>query len=271
MAGEGTLIPAAARLPVAAAALSLLTSACIDFVEVEHSGPAEVASLDVSVHVVQDSSLCVGSCRFPDGTPVPPGGDGTLAWVTAALDPGTDAGGVPRALLDSTLMVAGHEIPVHGVLESGEVRYRGTLPVAVDTLARVQLTLRPPALEGVVGLPPALSWYPPARGGQDTVPVRPGEEVRLDVQPPAEEPDPDLAFASWTLSLSGESDIRIGATGLPPTVLRVPAYYIPQPADGSVRARLGVFAGAVFLPAPADLATTVVLDVTLGWVLLPTP
>lgn len=268
MAGEAFLRALRLMNAVVLLAAAPLAGGCVDFVDVVHAGPSEPARLEVTIRLVEDTLLCGGSCRYLDGSPVPAGPGGGAAWAVATLHPGSDAGGVLRPIADTTLVVAGAVVPVVEAPAAplGAVTYRGTLPLSTDTLDRVEITLDPSVVRGVVGVPPELSWFVPTRADPDTVAVGPEEDLVLRLRPPAAAPDPELTFASWTLEVAGESALRISASGLPPTELRVPSYYLPEPLDGVVVSRLDIFLHGAFVPPPADMITRLSVNVALRWV-----
>lgn len=270
MAGEAVLSSgrrAGSALP-AVALCALASVACVDFVDITHAGPSEAARLEVFVHLIEDTIWCAGSCRFPDGSVVPPGPDGGVAWTHARLRPGADAGGTPRLVVNETLTVSGFVVPRDTLLPDGERLYRRTLPVAMDTLERIRITLEPPVVDLVLGLPPEIAWHLPASEGPDTIHHLAQKDLVLRLRPPSADPQPAFSFFNWTLVLTGERPVRIGSTGPPPLEIRVPPHFVPDPIDGVVTARLDLFLGGAYLPAPSDLATTVIIDARVGWVVL---
>lgn len=250
-------------------AASLSLSGCLDFVDLTVAGGQVPARLQVLLHLVEDSMLCRGGCRLPGGTPVAPGPGGIVAWFDARLEAGADAGGVPRMIEDETLMLLGRSFEPVDRLPDGTRLYAGALALDTSLVERVRITMEPPELDAVGADIPPIDWFMPGREGPDTIVVAEGEDLMLRLAPPAEEPEPELQFGTWSLELAGDPPLRVSSTDIPPLDLRAPSFYLPD--DSIFPVRLDMFLGATLAPLPADYVVALVVDVKLGWTVRRSP
>ncbi|HUH11822.1 MAG TPA: hypothetical protein VMK65_01880, partial [Longimicrobiales bacterium] len=247
-----------------ALAVALAATGCVDFTELTVVGGQEPARLQLTLRLVQDSTVCRGGCVLSDGTAVSPGPGGIVAWFDARLRPGADAGGVPRGVADETLVVLGRPFePVDRSL-LGERRYEGVLALEEAGVEEVTLTFTPPEVEGVGARIPAVRWRVPGALGPDTLIVRPGEDLTLRLAMPAQESEPPFQFGTWAVAVAGQPPLRISSTGAPPEEVRIPHYYLPE-APALFPVLFDIFTGATFFPDPGDYVVAVVVDLKLDW------
>lgn len=261
-AGRRAWTSVRARGVLLAAALG--ATGCVDFTDLTVVGGQQPARLQLTLHLVQDTSLCRGGCRLPDATPVAAGPGGLVAWFDARLQPGADAGGVPRGVADETLMVLGSPYEPTERTLLGERLYQGTLALEEAAVEAVLITVVPPTVEGVGARIPEVRWRVPGTAGPDTLTVLSGEDLALRLAEPPEASDPPFQFGTWAVEVAGQPPLRISSTGPPPVELRVPFYYLPaEPAVFPVR--FDLFTGATLFPDPGDYIVALVVDVRLGW------
>lgn len=259
----------ATRTLLAAGALAL--AGCIDFVEPEGPAALQPARFSMTLRLFEDTTIaCVGVCgggpRIETGA-LP--GSRALALAEGTLDPGTDLAADPRAVLDATVRLLG--VTLEPLAVEGEIRrYAATWrPVVTDSTL-----LFTPTIEGSELAAPVLRWRLAGSADPDTIRVTRGDDVPLrltgvpDVVGDTLTPDvPRPDFQLWTLTLTGpRGSTRIGADGLPPRDLRIPANFLPAAPNGTIVARMEITKG-VFVRAPNnDYLVNFAAQVSLGWI-----
>ncbi|MGH7475552.1 MAG: hypothetical protein ACRELD_04630 [Longimicrobiales bacterium] len=263
------------RRIAAPAFAALAAAACIDFVEPERVAQRPTA-LQVSLRIVDDTArLCpnarcvpIGTADLTPATLIDTGS--ALAWVQATLDPGTDPGGDPRPVLDDRLGLAGFTLlPFDSADDTGVRRYRARWFTADDGVT-TPVTLAPPDV-ALTATPDTVARWPLVwTDDPDTLTIEPGADLRLTLRKPTDPLVPTPTIRNWNLELSSASGrVRIGADGVPPAVLPVPASFLPPPANDTIAARLTVLA-ATMLVFP-DYIVTLIVDVNLSWLVRITP
>jgi hypothetical protein len=230
------------RAAVAALALAApMIAGCFDFVEPDIPQAGAPASLQVSVSILDDGR----------------------ATVTAQLTTGFDSLGVPRAIVDPTLRVMGRELQP-GEAGPGEARsYAGTW-VVDRAEALGPIVIEPPLVEGAPA-PPSPAWHGLRRAGPDTLRLRPGEDLALDLEVDHRGTAP---IRQWFLQMTGAGGgIRLSADGPPPDRLVVPAVWLPAPLpDGSFRVTLTYAQSEGRMGPAGNYALSGSLSVRADWV-----
>jgi hypothetical protein len=216
-----------------AALLAVLaaTGGCIDYLDPNLPQPGPPVA-DVAVHLL---------------------GNGFVS-LEVAFAPGLSLAGDWRGVPDDTLRVDGVGLAPDSVFSDQTRKYVATLPVAAPA---GPVTLRLPAVAGVAGAPPSLSWTGVRRLDGDTVALAAGAALHLHVSGPAGPQQPPVGDATWFLTLgTGEHFSQIGADGLPPADLRVPAELVPDSARVLFAALLVQFDGTLAAAGSAYVVTS---------------
>jgi hypothetical protein len=184
----------------------------------------------------------------------------------AILVPSLTVDGLRRTVPDDTLRVSGLALTPHDVRPNGTRRYSVNMTVQ-DPAAFVRpLRIESPLVTGVTAPPPVVAWFGLERADPDTVLVRAGDELLLHliVEPGRAQPAPDQRL--WTLELVGDTaNFRIGAQGLPPATLRIPAHWVPVGGSGRVLGSLTYYLTGTYRPAPGDYIHMLAATLRIRW------
>ena len=202
---------------LAIVALAALASACFDFDFVdpdlaEESGGAVVI---VTASQVEDGDVN----------------------ISAMMSPGIDDAGFIRDVENDALHVFG--IPLTPI----EHRRSGTrIYELTDTLPALTtfdpFTVITPRVRGLAPLP-SVRWQGFRKLGPDTILIRRGESLTFPVATDPTPPQPAPPEQQWTLRLAGdENSFLIGGSSMPPSVIQIPAAWIPAPPDSILNATL---------------------------------
>jgi hypothetical protein len=231
------------HLPLALSAL-LLAGGCIDFVEptLPNAGAPALASLSVSF---QEAGVLI---------------------VGGQVQPGRDSSGVTRVPQDSSVFVAGIEIPADTVLARNTLRFSETLAVPRELL-RTAITVTTPPISGILAPPPIFIWYGIEKLGGDTVFVEPGGDAVLLVNARLGEAFPAVQVRQWFLDLVGSQGvIRVSGNGYPPDSMRIPPQWLPATPPATVTASLLYYQSGQVNEPPGDYRGNLAMDVRLQWV-----
>jgi hypothetical protein len=232
-------IPRAALATLALVAATL--AACFDFVEPDIPQAGAPATLQVSVSILDDGRVT----------------------VSAQLATGYDSLGVPRAILDPTLRVMGRELqPAEAA--PGEARSYAGSWVVDRAEALGPIVIEPPRVEGAPA-PPSPVWHGFRRAGPGVLPLRPGEDLALDLEVDHRGTAP---IRQWFLQMTGAGGgIRLSADGPPPDRLVVPAIWLPTPLpDGSFRVTLTYAQSEGRMGPAGNYALSGSLSIRADWV-----
>ncbi|HEX9106795.1 MAG TPA: hypothetical protein VF832_06200 [Longimicrobiales bacterium] len=227
---------------LAALAAPLGTGGCIDFLDPQLPPPSP-AIAQLFLHVT---------------------GPGTLQFE-AQLAPGMSLAHEWRNVPHDSLIVAGHPVAPDSVHSNNARDYRGTVSLAGPA---GPVTVQVPAVEGLSGTPPLLSWSGIRRVDSDTVSLLPGADLVLHVDTtlPAETPPP---ARQWFLNLfAGGHNFQLGADGLPPAVLRVPPQFVPGDTATYVTASLLILTSGQMTVAGGNYILNASMDQHLNWVVV---
>jgi hypothetical protein len=235
-------VGAGSRVPRALiGALAVAASACIDFVEPDLPFRGEPALYQGVLRVWDDGRV---------------GADGSLR-------PGFDDDAVQREVRRETLRALNRTVPPAAVGEDGTHTYNDGWTTTRDSVAGA-LVFEAPLLAGDAP-PPGFRWSGVATPQDDTLMVARGADLTLVVETGSiEEPAPNTR--QWLLSLSGSSGtLRIGADGVPPDTLLVPARFLPLPNAGFFAATLS-YTRSLAVPQPSEYTGILTLDARIDWV-----
>lgn len=235
--GAGSRVPRA----LIGVALAAAAGACIDFVEPDLPFRGQPA-------------LFQGVLRVWD--------DGRVA-ADGSLTPGFDDDAVPRDVRRETLRALNRVVAPAAVAEDGRRTYMEQWTTTRDSVAGT-LVFEAPLLAGGAP-PPGFRWAGIGTPQGDTLTVAAGADLTLVVETgPVEEPAPSTR--QWLLSLSGSSGtLRIGADGVPPDTLLVPARFLPLPNAGFFAATLS-YTRSLAVAQPSEYTGIVTLDARIEWV-----
>ncbi len=221
--------------------LALLACAgCLDFVDpvLASRGAAAVAAATI---VVNDA--------------------GDVALMLRVL-PGLDSAGVPRDVTDGTTRLLGRAIGPDSITLR-EWIYDTTWQADPAQLAG-PITFQAPAVRGVAA-PPAFTWYGVRRLDPDTITLVAGRDMVLTLNARGGSPAPAPAQRQWFMTLASTGGVfRLGADGIPPDTVIVPARWIP--AGDIVRVLLIWVQTADIRPPPGDYIGLVTLNAQTTWV-----
>lgn len=163
--------------------------------------------------------------------------------VMAWLVPGVTEDGHVREVLYPVLEVAAREIaPTGRGGQPGELNYRARWEVAPGTLAETALTFVPPQVEGVTPTYGPVRWFSFGRSGGATLAWSRGEDLLLDLKPPAETSTPLPGEIAAELMLKrgggGATTVRVPLPPVDPIV--VPEELMPESPEGTIQALLAV-------------------------------
>ena len=229
-------------LSVASLLGALCTGGCIDFLDpkLPEPGPA-VAQL--FVHLIGPATV----------------------QVEAQLLPGMSLAHEWRDVPHDSLIIAGHAVPPDTVLGNNGRTYRATVSLAGPV---GPVTIQVPAVAGLSGTPPELSWSGIRKTDADTVVLLPGTDLvlHLDRTLPPETPPPSR---QWFLQLfAGGHNFQLGADGLPPTELRVPPQFVPGDTATFVSASLLILTSGQISAAGGNYVLNASMDQHINWVVV---
>jgi len=241
--GAGSDLPRALTRTTQRAALLLLAlspmAGCLDFIDpiLPSRGAAAVVTAHVNVTERGDVEL------------------------TVRLLPGLDSAGVPRAVASRAARLLSRAIEPDTVTLREWV-YHETFTVPAAQVAG-PIIFEAPAVRGV-GAPPAVTWYGVRRMDPDTLTLRAGQDMRLVLDADLGMPAPAPATRQWFMTLASTGGVfRLGADGVPPDTVIVPARWVP--AGDIVRVLLIWVQSADIRPQPGDYIGLVTLDVRASW------
>ena len=215
------------------------TAGCLDFVDpvLPSRGAAAVATASVNVT-----------------------DRGDVEFVLRLL-PGLDSAGVPRDVASGTVRLLGRAI------EPDTVTLREWIYHATFRMDPVQLAgpiiFEAPAVRGVAA-PPTFRWYGARRIDPDTLILQAGRDMTLVLDADIGTPGPMPTQRQWIMTLASTGGVfRLGADGIPPDTVIVPARWIP--AGDIVRVHLIWVQSADIRPPPGDYIGLVTLDARVSW------
>ncbi len=229
-------------LPLAALAGALCTGGCIDFLS-PNLPPPSPAVAQLFLHITAAGAV----------------------QVEAQLAPGMSLAHEWRNVPHDSLIVAGHPLAPDTVLSNNARIYRGTVNLPGPA---GPVTVQVPAVEGLSGTPPELSWAGISKTDPDTVVLLPGADLVLHVDTvlPAEMPPPSR---QWYLQLfAGGHMFQLGADGLPPAVLRVPPQFVPGDTASLVTASLLILTNGQMTAAGGNYVLNASMDQHLNWIVI---
>jgi hypothetical protein len=234
--GDGSRVPRA----LIGILLGAATSACIDFVEPDLPFRGQPPFFQGVLRVWADGRA---------------GADGVLS-------PGYDDDAVLRDVLRETVRAMNRAVHPMTVGDEGTRTYNERWGTTRDSVAGT-LVFEAPLLAGEL-TPPRFRWEGITTPQDDTLEVGVGADLLLVVDAgTAEDPAPDTR--QWLLTLSGATGaLRIGADGVPPDTLLVPARFLPAPRDGIVDATLS-YTRSLAVPQPAAYTGILALDARVEW------
>jgi hypothetical protein len=195
----------------------------------------------------------------------------TSVDVRVSVIPGMGQSGDFRKIPNDTLIVNGSKVSATTVHNNGTRDYQTTLvlPGPPQAGAAGPVVLEVPAIAGIDEAPPELRWYALRRlDVPDSVALTPAGDLFLhvDTTKPPETPVP--ANPQWVLQLSTPAHaFQLGADGLPPTTLHVPAEFIPADTFSFLTASLLIAHGARLTPG-AEYILNASLSQRLNWTVL---
>ncbi len=179
------------------------------------------------------------------------------------LDPGLERG--LRRHPGDTLLVDGQPVLPEPSYGSSTISYRASVEIARNEVHRRPVAVVPPEIDGLPRLVIRLIGI--GRAGPDTLRWTPGSDLRLRVNLPAAPPEPAPSRWGWSASVVAERSFLfgLGAHGLPPAEIVVPAAYLAGAAP-PVEARLD-FHAFYHEPSYADAAYEVRISArgVLAW------
>lgn len=230
-------------LGVVLAAATLALAGCIDFLDPRLPQPGP-ALLQLFIHVL---------------------GNGTVQ-LEGTLLPGMSIAHEWRKVPNDSLMVEGQPVAPRDVHSNGGRDYSATVPMPG---AVGPVTVVPPAVAGIPDRPPELRWYGIRRLDPDTIVLDPGADLHLHVDPSTPPQTPVPATRQWVLQLfSSGHTFQLGADGLPPADLWVPAAFLPGDSTAEIVASLLVLQGGVTNAAGGDYVLNASMDQHLAWRIL---
>lgn len=188
--------------------------------------------------------------------------------VFAFLDPGVRGFGRTREILDPVLGVAGREIlPVERGGRSRELLYDARLAIEPGSHAETALTIDPPPVSGVSPDFGPVRWFTFGRGGDSTITLAPGEDLVLDLDPPAEisQPVPEIVRADLSLDGGGGNRRTLRVPFSPVDPIVVPHELLPASENGEILADLVVAQFRSEVPDDEEYAVTPVLRTHIHW------
>ncbi len=231
---------------IAALVLALPLAGCIDFVDPNLPLPG-AAVLQVNVHLL-------GNLTFS---------------MEATLQPGLAPSLEFRTVPNDTLVVNGQPVAPTTVHHNQARDYSTTLPLPAEI---GPVTVQAPAVTGIAGRPPLLSWYGVRRLDPDTVLVAPGGDLHLHVDASAGPGVPPPRNRQWFLQLfAGGHMFQLGADGPPPPDLHVPAEFVAPDSLGPITASLTVLYSAQMTTASGDYLVNSQFDQHVYWTVLHAP
>jgi hypothetical protein len=199
---------------------SALLAGCWDFIDPEFAEGSASAVMQINASVDDDGNFT----------------------MTGLLVPGINPDGFVRAVVRDTLYIFEQAVPSDTTLPSGNRRYRFNAALGPEVLFQ-PFVIDPPRVEGVPAAP-VVRWYSPRPLDPDTVRIPRGSDLHLQMEVDPNPPLPAPAV-QWLLELNGrDRRFQISANGPPPTELRVPPDFIPEPEDSVVRVNLSTFQSA---------------------------
>jgi hypothetical protein len=221
--------------------LTAAAGACIDFVEPELPFRGAPPHFEGVLRVWNDGSA---------------GADG-------ALTPGYDDYAVLRVIERETLRALNRAVPPTTVTADGTRVYNDRWTTTRDSVAGM-LVFEAPPVAGVTSRP-GFRWSGIATPQDDTLTLSAGADLALVVETATLE-DPEPTTRQWLLSLAGATGtLRIGADGIPPDTLLVPARFLPEPDGGHFAATLS-YTRALGSAQPSDYTGVVTLDARIRWI-----
>jgi len=230
------------HLPFALSAL-LLASGCIDFTEpsLPNSGAPALAQLSVSLQ------------------------ENGVLMVSGQVQPGRDSSGVTRVPQDSSVFVAGIDIPADTVLARNTLRFSDTQVLPREALNDA-IIIKTPPIAGILAPPPILIWYGIDKVGSDTVVVERGGDAVLRVNARLGEAVPPVNTRQWFLDLSGPGGvIRVSGNGYPPDSMRIPPQWLPATPPANINASLLYYQSGQVREPPGDYVGNISMDARLQW------
>lgn len=189
--------------------------------------------------------------------------------LEATLQPGLAPSLEFRTVPNDTLLVNGQPLPPTTVHHNQARDYATTLPLPAES---GPVTVQPPAVSGIAGRPPLLSWYGVRRLDPDTVVVAPGSDLHLHVDASAGPGVPPPGNRQWFLQLfAGGHMFQLGADGPPPPDLHVPAEFVPVDSLGPITASLTVLYSGQLPAANGSYFVNSQFDQHVYWTVLHAP
>lgn len=199
--------------------VAVLASGCIDFLDPKLP-PAGPAILQLFIHM-----------------------NGAQVQVEAQLQPGMSLAHEWRTIPNDSLLVGTQPVAPKTVHANGARDYSATVPLPSPV---GPVLIEPPAVDGIPGRPPEIKWYGVRRLDPDTVVLPAGADLRLHIDPTLPPQTPAPSIAQWYLTLvGGGHQFQLGADGLPPAELRVPAEFLPGDSTSTLSASLLVLHGGI--------------------------
>jgi hypothetical protein len=206
---------------------------------------------------------------WPDTVPA----DGHLQ-IDAYLEPGIAPGGRKdicgrsidrRPVVDDTLTVIGFKLVP---MSPAGLNYSVEVEMTSAEFAALPIDIEPPKVAGVLPDSTPILWYGLGRAAGDTIVLSSGEDLELQMTPPADASFPTPREQWWNLSLAGDTaGINISSPGLPPETLVISNQLLPGSGDGVLHALLQYMQGWFDerYGQPDVYAIDLYLDVQLGW------
>jgi hypothetical protein len=227
-------------------ALATGGTACIDFVEPDLPERGAPAVFQGALRVWDDGRVVV---------------DGLLA-------PGLDADAVRRILIREAIVAMNRAVEPASIARNGSRSYFSQWTTTPDSVAGV-LVLEGPRVE-TGSPPPSFRWSGITTPQDDTVAVVAGADVMLRLTVAAAE-TPAPQTRQWLVQMTGAGGtFRFGGDGAPPDSLLVPAYWLPEPADGLIAVTLS-YTRSMAIQQPSDYIGVLLLDTRVQWTLRVAP
>jgi hypothetical protein len=185
--------------------------------------------------------------------------------ISATLSPGRGADAGIRTVT-TDLIVAGRSVPSVGAAPDGRRSYLAEWSLAGDLPIDGSLAIRAPSLDGVpLSAAPAFDVALPLRAGPDTLHVNDGDDVVLNITPPAVV----VAAAQWRIDVvdsNGTGHLRIQSDGYPPTQITIPRSWFPDGA--SAHAVALQLQQSIVSDQPAEYVWTASVHAQIQWTIV---
>lgn len=237
-----------ASLAVGVALCAVVASCSLDFVAPGPGSPIAQLTLRLELGFLEGDSL----------------------QVSATLDPGVDARGVPSVVPNPRLGVLGVSLPADSTLRDERLVLQWSAVLPADSAYASPLAIRAPAVSGR-GLPsPVTVALRREAEGSERRTWGAGEDLILPLRPASG--DTGLDDAVWNLAVSGwgtdGSEISLATLAVHSTVgdtLRVPAEWLPGSGLDSLTARLRYTRYLSSKSADGSYMVNTVVDQSISW------